>query len=891
MRILFYVEPYPVRNSMLHFLDVAKKAALLIKNNVHFDLRIFSNGETLDQLSSVTGLIEEKFLIRPTREEAQIFKGHELDWDELGAAHWQDLMQGTGLASVYEDILDDLWNRFPFEAIIHWGENGAIEALCRKKPVVKLAMELGCTREPFLESYVLDLLGTNGAASISKITMEQLASIVGNESMSASYALMAYSSSLDSLGYERQFEAFDSELSSMLLKTRKKVAFLPLQLYDDANLLRFSSYKTVLEVVRDVVPKLIDAGYFVIVKPHPSAKHRINAKLENLAARASVSFTSDELYWCDTERGDFSNPRLLAVSDLVVTVNSSVGFEALYYDKTVVVLGDAIYKPKNLFPTLDDAVTGNFDKGAYLEKIGILRKFFLEAYLIPENIVKDSALFYNRLCTMIGIWKSGLRTPYEICEALYASVRHGQSSHYESAMVYGISEAGVNDYSLPTVNVVKTASSAEKLGDSPFFELGLAREKKIFEKLRSISGLERSDDIAAWLNECWAVIGKKAQILTLLELFDAEHYLRSNPDVESSGIDPLTHFCMFGEVEGRSPMSIISHGYKASFEKAKSRPALLSMLSELCMHLEKNQDSSIFHFSLEEKEAIETKDRLIKESGFSKACYAVVAHLYYFDLLDELFCCVDNIDMECDLIFTLPLWGSDKIEKKAKARYPKALILRYPNRGRDIGPFIDLIPHLIDRNYVAVLKIQTKKGYYEAGKLRVDMGDAWRELALSHLAGTPRVIEEVARCFERYSTLNMIGPAPLLVSLEKYPMTGHEVLVDKLVGESRSNLNFFAGTMFWVRPQCLKHLVDHLDLSSFAPETGENDGNIAHVIERAFGCLGMAHGGVIGAIKVNDVRFNVILNPTAISGTIHGQLEDYVGAQKKRLPSSRQLIW
>lgn len=890
MRILFYVEPYPIRNSMLHFLDVAKKAAFLIKNNVHFDLRIFSNSETLDQLSSITGLIEEKFLIRPTREEAEIFRGHELDWDELGVANWQDLMQGIGLSSVYEDILDDLWNRFPFEAIIHWGENGAIEAFCKKKPIVKLAMELGCTREPFLESYVLDLLGTNGAASISKITIEQLADIVDNESMSASYALMAYSSSLDSLGYERQFEAFDSELSSMLLKTRKKVAFLPLQLYDDANLLRFSSYKTVSEVVRDVVPSLIDAGYFVIVKPHPSAKHRINAKLENLAAKASISFTSDELYWCDTERGDFSNPRLLAVSDLVVTVNSSVGFEALYYDKTVVVLGDAIYKPKNLFPTLDDVFSGSFDRGTYLEKIGVLRKFFFEAYLIPRNIVKDSALFYNRLCTMVGIWKSGLRTPYEICEALYASVRHGQSSHYESAMVYGISKAGVNDYALPKANVVRTNSSAEKFGDSPFFDLGLAQEKIIFEKLRSISGLERSDDIAAWLNECWAVIGKKAQLLTMLELFDAEYYLQSNPDVESSGIDALTHFCMFGEAEGRSPSSALRHSYKARFEKSKSRPALLSMLSELCAHREKNPNSSNFNFSLEEKEVIEVKDKLISESGFSKARYAVVAHLYYSDLLDELFGYIDNIRIKCDLIFTLPSWGSDEIEKKAKARYPSALILRYPNRGRDIGPFVDLIPHLINRDYVAVLKVQTKKGYYEAGKLRVDMGDAWRELALNHLAGSPNVIREIASYFERYPKLNMIGPAPLLVSLEKYPMTGNQLLVDKLVGESR-NFNFFAGTMFWVRPQCLKHLVDHLGLGSFAPETGENDGNIAHVVERAFGCLSMSHSGIMGATEVSEDGFNIVLSPTAIASTIHEQLEGYVGAQKKRLRLNRQLIW
>ena len=53
-----------------------------------------------------------------------------------------------------------------------------------------------------------------------------------------------------------------------------------------------------------------------------------------------------------------STAQLVATSDAVITVNSSVGFEAFFYDKPVALLGDAVFAPKNSLPTPEELLAG-----------------------------------------------------------------------------------------------------------------------------------------------------------------------------------------------------------------------------------------------------------------------------------------------------------------------------------------------------------------------------------------------------------------------------------------------------------------------------------------------------------------------------------------------------
>ena len=269
-------------------------------------------------------------------------------------------------------------------------------------PITQIAMELGCTRSPYVKTVVFDLFGTNGGAMPCKMSIDDINSIVSGQTLSADAALLGYSETLDSMGYENQFSPLNRELSTALLGRTKKIAFLPLQLYDDANLLRYSNYPSVKSVWNYIVPRLAEQGYVTLIKPHPGSKHRPSAIEENSLARAALKSYYDLIFWCDSATGNYQNSHLFGLSNIVVTVNSSVGFEALYHDKVVVVMGDAIYKINGVFPTLDQAINGQYSHADYLHSIGLLRKYFLDGYLAPEQWFSEPSLFYQRISSMLG---------------------------------------------------------------------------------------------------------------------------------------------------------------------------------------------------------------------------------------------------------------------------------------------------------------------------------------------------------------------------------------------------------------------------------------------------------------------------------------------------------
>ncbi|MGO4435248.1 hypothetical protein AB4Y88_18745, partial [Paenarthrobacter sp. RAF9] len=213
----------------------------------------------------------------------------------------------------------------------HWGENGAVTRFVEERPVTRIAMELGCTRAPFLQSVVMDPFGTNGNAIVPRLSVEDLRGIVGDNPMTAAETLYGYSANIEALPYEQQFLPLEGgDWPARVLGTARKIAFLPLQLHDDANLLRFSKYETVEDVVLDVVPKLAAAGYLTVIKTHPGAKIRQQSNLAFSLARAALRPWADDVVWLDATKAEYKNAQLVALADLVVTVNSSVGFESLY---------------------------------------------------------------------------------------------------------------------------------------------------------------------------------------------------------------------------------------------------------------------------------------------------------------------------------------------------------------------------------------------------------------------------------------------------------------------------------------------------------------------------------------------------------------------------------
>lgn len=770
-------------------------------------------------------------------------------WDQGGIDTWLSVINGTDDAMPFKELLAKIWHQFHFDVILTWGENGIVSQFAKECGATHIAMELGCTRAPYYNSIVMDPFGTNGASLPSKIHARALADATNGSSISAYHAIQGYSADIDATGYEQFLGPIPAAVRTAAFRRAKKIAFLPLQLYDDANLLAHSPYESLSDVVADAVPKLVQQGYFVIIKPHPDSKHRPNASFENAIAYASIEAYHDDVLWLEDNSAPIRNASLFSVADVVVTVNSSVGFEALYHDKIVVVLGDASYKVQGVFPTLDD-LGSRFDTATYLRRIGQLRSFMLEAYLVPRRTFERCDAFCDRVSMIINAMQSTGGDPAHYAAKLYAAGTATQRSSSNSLLRTGIS-GGKNDPA-----PAKTISFSEKrhVEELPLLVPGLRTEKdasRLLERLKQLVGSSQRSVIESWLTTAWQDEASRRQIILRLALIDKRSYGTLNSEAKFTSKDPLTHFIQAGEMAGEAPREGISLDfYKA--EATEDNPPLLRLLLNLS-----NLAAAGGHLldDIDDTEAclLEDARQKIRNYPISGAKIAVVAHLYYADLVPDLLDRISQIKEPFDLIVSLPAWGHREMKERVKAAFPEALTLTLPNRGRDIGPFIELIPFLLAREYDVCLKVHTKKGYYTARRRNDALGDIWRCALLDGVIGSTETAQIIIEGFRQNPDLMMVGASDLLVALSDYPRSASSIPF----WDTRKDLSapletdvFFAGTMFWVRPHCLQALAKAgLSLDSFEPETGSNDGAIAHDLERYFGHLATSAGYVAGFSK------------------------------------------
>ena len=871
MRVLIYAEPFPVRDTMHHFDDIIRKflAALTVPSAA--DFRVFGNKASFEKVGEKALAPVAARIIRATAAEESLFESYMQPWQSGGSDAWLQLMAGEGAISESTlQVLRRIWSVFPFEAIVHWGENGAITRFLDEYPVTRVAMELGCTRPPFLDSIVMDPFGTNGAGVIPKLSVADLRSIVDNRPMSRHEALFSFSQNISAQAYTEQFKPLPVELSLRL--PRERLVFLPLQLFDDANLLRFSPYKSIKDVVLDVVPKLAEKGYTTLIKPHPAARHRKGAEVANSIARSYLRPWDSHVIWTD-QICDVPNARLMALADFTVTVNSSVGFEALYFDAPVVVLGDAVYKPKGLFPTLEAMLDGHFDRAAYLDGIGILRRFMLGGYLQPEKTRHDASAFASRIAQIAYLYRLHSGDPVAFARGFWHIVGPAQQAFAQSSMLRGNSVPGQAEFGLPALAAELVKADAEAAVTTAVAPSQIARAyRPIVRRLVAQAHADSVDSFVDWLTPLWATPEGQAQVITVGKFVDPEYYLTKNPDVKAVGMGPVAHFAASGLAELRSPRASLPGVSAAqSFEALK-------LAAE---HLSTQPSLSEFALSPAETESRQTQlDALRGAVAQSSNRIAVVAHLYYTDLVPQILAKLANIPESFDLIVTLPDWGARRTIDLVRAAYPAAVFYHAANRGRDIGPFMDVLPALIGR-YDAVLKIQTKQGYYRAGRLVPEFGKIWRDEALAALLGSPERVSVILNALRAETARQLIGPAPYLLSLADYPYHDNGVLADELLSETllggkRSEVDaFFAGTMFWLRPECL-HSLTEINLPHFAPEDGGNDGALAHLVERMFGHAAGQIGRLAGAPV--DPAAALILDPQPT--TI--KMDAYLTAQQEQ---------
>ena len=241
------------------------------------------------------------------------------------------------------------------------------------------------------------------------------------------------------------------------------------------------------------------------------------------------------------------------------------------------------------------------------------------------------------------------------------------------------------------------------------------------------------------------------------------------------------------------------------------------------------------------------------------AAVAVVVHIYYEDTWPDIAGALRGLTVPFDLIVTT-VAERDRLIETIRRDYPRAEIEVVENRGRDVGPFIALLERgRLDR-YKYICKIHGKKSI--DGRRKTYMGAMWRRRLLFDLLGAPGVADAAIALFERDPSIGMIGPRVFRLPKEGYSedlsWSANRSMTLKIaermgVPAERFQLDFFGGTMFWVRPEALKPLTN-LGLAAEMPyESGRIDGDLPHAVERVLATSVLAAGYRLADCDGRDV--------------------------------------
>jgi lipopolysaccharide biosynthesis protein len=214
---------------------------------------------------------------------------------------------------------------------------------------------------------------------------------------------------------------------------------------------------------------------------------------------------------------------------------------------------------------------------------------------------------------------------------------------------------------------------------------------------------------------------------------------------------------------------------------------------------------------------------------------AVQAHLFFLETMEELIEELNRIPFRFDCYVSTDCAKKKTLIERAFAERSHAehvSVECFPNRGRDVAPFLQQLEPVID-HYDYVLHVHGKKSTIK------ELGYAWREYLLRNLLGHSDYVRGIIAAFERDEQLGIVFPETFpLLNLE--PVRKNErIACERLL--QRCGFTSFrfsapaypAGDMFWARAKAIRRIFKIGIVSGdFPKETGKPTQMLAHHIER-----------------------------------------------------------
>lgn len=204
---------------------------------------------------------------------------------------------------------------------------------------------------------------------------------------------------------------------------------------------------------------------------------------------------------------------------------------------------------------------------------------------------------------------------------------------------------------------------------------------------------------------------------------------------------------------------------------------------------------------------------------------AVVLHLFYEEQWPDFVAAFANIRHTFTLFVSLR--PESEFADQIRQDFPAAIVQRFPNLGRDVAPFLAWLPEL--QSYDLVCKLHSKRS---EGRHLV-----WRKVVMDGLLGSVEIVDDYILAFAKDGDIALGG-----ARFNYVDGAGHVTVCGRALrlqhGALPKGWGFFAGTMFWCRPQVFAGLEQTYPLACFSAH-GDTDGQPEHVVERAFGLIVM----------------------------------------------------
>ncbi|MDQ1902450.1 glycoside hydrolase family 99-like domain-containing protein [Paracoccus sp. WLY502] len=341
-------------------------------------------------------------------------------------------------------------------------------------------------------------------------------------------------------------------------------------------------------------------------------------------------------------------------------------------------------------------------------------------------------------------------------------------------------------------------------------------------------------------------------VRVVAEHFDQDFYLSHNPDVCEAKVNPLVHYLRTGWQEGRDPNEQFSTAYYLF-----SNPDVLV-----------TQRNPLVHYIKHGKAEGRSIRPPAPMTGARPACrpyfitpvspvpqglrVAVHYHVFYPDMVEDFARRLSAVPVQIDLFVSVPAGHLDieLLRKKFQEVLPdtQCEIQEFPNRGRDLGPFVAHFAEKLSA-YDVIGHFHTKKSPHNPllDRWNADILDAL--IGCGGKAGRLPAAETAFTLITSGQTSWVTAPPPLGYFPDADGWGQNRNPARCLLERIGSNIglpdmiNFPQGSMFWTGPSVLKQLAHfRLNLADFPIEPIPADGTVAHALERMLFLLAPGEG-------------------------------------------------